>query len=85
MADNYKTIGDVTVTAEQFDPDNNQIPAACIPDGDWTRSHGVRSGYKVATDALVCFPMPGDWIVTKGGHSVIVSDALFQILFTAVV
>ena len=86
MADNYKTIGAVTVLAEQFDTTSDpvKIPSACEADGDWTRSRGKGCGYKVATDAMFCFPMDGDWVITKSGHHLVLSDAMFQILFEAV-
>lgn len=84
MADNYKTIGAVTVLAEQFDPGNGKIPSVCIADADWSRSIGKSEGWKVATDAMFCFPMTGDWIITKSGHHIVVSDTIFQLLFTAV-
>ena len=86
MADNYKTRNGVTVTAEQFDLTSNpqKIPAACIADGDWSRAHGASEGWRVETDAMSCFPMSGDWIVTKNGHTFVVGDALFSALFVAV-
>lgn len=86
MADNYKTIGAVTVLAEQFDltSDPQKIPSCCIADGDWSRSIGKSEGWKVETDAMFCYPMSTDWIITKEGHHLVVSDALFQILFEVV-
>ena len=83
MAANYKTIGNVEVTAVKFDPLNP--PAMCEADGGPAKHTDSIYGWKVKTRGGYVFPDADDWIVSYGGGEYfLIDDTEFLALFTTV-
>lgn len=85
MADNYKSVADVTVRADAYDPANPV--AVCVADGQWSREQGAgpgANGHYVMTSGGPVKPKAGDYIITKGSNTFVIDATTFALLFITV-